>query len=38
VGFALEHALTQQWIARGDEFLLLGTAAGLSLHGMVVRF
>ncbi len=38
VGVALDRTLCSGAIARGDEVLLLGTAAGLALHGIVLRY
>jgi 3-oxoacyl-[acyl-carrier-protein] synthase-3 len=38
VGVALDRALASGAVQRGDEFLLLGTAAGLALHGIVIRY
>jgi 3-oxoacyl-[acyl-carrier-protein] synthase-3 len=38
IGFALDHAIRAKRMQRGDEILLLGTAAGLSVHGIVLRY
>jgi 3-oxoacyl-[acyl-carrier-protein] synthase III len=38
VGVALDRAICGGAIARGDEVFLLGTAAGLALHGIVLRY
>jgi 3-oxoacyl-[acyl-carrier-protein] synthase III len=38
IGFALHHAITHHHILRGDTILLLGTAAGLTIHGIALRY
>lgn len=38
VGVALDRAVCSGAVVRGDEVLLLGTAAGLAMHGIVLRY
>jgi len=38
IGFAIHHAICRKWLQRGDAALMIGTAAGVTMNSVLLRY